>query len=191
MNKGLLAEKIESLRKSKGLTQEVLADASSINLRTLQRIEAGETEPRGNTLRLIANALDTPIEELLDFTKTADADFLQVMNLATLSFWVIPLGNLFIPLVLWIMKRDKVQGVYELGRRIINFQITWCFITYGFLSIWVFSLFSQSLFIISPVVVLPIILTLYLANSMLILMATWQLKRSRETVYSVSFSFLR
>lgn len=190
MKKGLLAEKIELLRKSKGLSQEALADQSSINLRTLQRIEAGETEPRGNTLRLIAKALDTPIEELLDFTKTADPDFLQLMNLATLSFWVIPLGNLFIPLIFWVMKRDKVQGVYELGRRIINFQITWCFITYGFLFSWIVSLFGTSSLIISPFLLLPIILTLYLANSIIILMANWQIKRSRETVYSISFPIL-
>lgn len=191
MNKELLAQKIESLRKSKGLTQEVLADKSSINLRTLQRIEAGETEPRGNTLRLIAEALDTPIEELLDFTKKADTSFLQMMNLATLSFWVIPLGNLFIPLIFWVMKRDEVQGVYELGRRIINFQITWCFITYGFLFIWIVSLFGKPPLIISPLLLLPIILTLYLSNSIIILMATWQIKRSRETVYSISFPILR
>ena len=191
MSKGLLAEKIESLRKSKGITQESLADQSSINLRTLQRIEAGQTEPRGNTLRLIAQALETPLEELLDFIKQADPAFLQLMNLATLSFWVIPLGNLVLPLILWIMKRDKVQGVYELGRRIINFQITWCFITYGFLFIWIVSLFGKSSYLISPFVFLPIILTLYLANSMIILMANWQIKRGRETVYSISFPIIR
>ena len=191
MSKGLLAEKIESLRKRNGLTQEALANQSSINLRTLQRIEAGQTEPRGNTLRLIAQALETPLEELLDFTKHADPAFLQLMNLATLSFWVIPLGNLVLPLILWVMKRDKVQGVYELGRRIINFQITWCFITYGFLLIWIVSLFGKSPLIISPFVFLPIILTLYLANSMIILLANWQIKRGRETVYSISFPIIR
>lgn len=191
MAKGLLSEKIESLRKSKGLTQEVLADESSINLRTLQRIEAGETEPRSNTLRLIAKALDTPIEELLDFTKKEDMGFIQTMNLMTLSFWVVPLGNLFIPLILWVMNRDKVQGVHELGRRIINFQLTWCLITYGFLFIWVFSLFGNSPLIISPLLFLLIILTLYLSNSIIILVANWQIKRSRETVYSMSFPILR
>ncbi len=191
MSKGMLSEKIESLRKSRGLSQEVLADKSSINLRTLQRIEAGETEPRGNTLLLIARALDTPIEELLDFTKTTDSGFLQTMNLAALSFWVIPLGNLVIPLILWIMKRDKVQGVYELGRRIINFQITWCFITYGFIFFWIVSLFGRLPFIISPFLFLSIILSLYLFNSVIILTAAWQIRRKHETVYSVSFPVLR
>ncbi|GAB2531032.1 helix-turn-helix domain-containing protein [Spirosoma aerophilum] len=191
MSKGWLAENIESLRKSKGNTQEALADQSSINLRTLQRIEAGQTEPRGNTLRLIAQALETPLEELLDFTKATDPDFLQLMNLATLSFWVKPLGNLFLSLIFWVINRDRIQVSYELGRRISNFQINWCFITNGFLSIWVFSLFSHSRFVLSPFIILPIILVLYLANSIIISMATWPLKRNRKTVYSVSFTFLR
>lgn len=191
MSKGLLAQRIESLRKSKGLTQEALAEGASINLRTLQRIEAGVTQPRGNTLRLIARVFETPLEELLDFTKTADPGILQLMNLATLSFWVIPLGNLVLPLVLWVMNRDKVQGVYELGRRIINFQITWCLITYGFLFIWIVSLFGKSSYIISPFVFLPIILTLYLTNSMIIVLANGQIKRGQETVYSISFPIIR
>ena len=190
MSKGMLSEKIESLRKRKGLTQEILADKSSINLRTLQRIEAGDTEPRGNTLRLIALALDTPIEELMDFTKETDTGFLQLMNLATLSFWVIPLGNLFVPLILWVMKRDKVQGVHELGRRILNFQITWCFITYGFLFVWVVSLFGKLPFTLSPLLLLPAILSLYVVNSIVILIASWQIRQSHETVYSVSVPIL-
>lgn len=190
MKKGLLTEKIGSLRKSKGFTQEMLADKSSINLRTLQRIEAGETEPRGNTLRLIAQALGTPVEELLDLTKKADTGFLQIMNLATLSFWVIPLGNVFVPLIFWVVKRDKVQGVHELGRRIINFQITWCLITYGFILSWVVSVFGKSL-LVSPVLFLPVVFTLYLFNSIIILTASWQIRRSRETVYSLSFPILR
>jgi transcriptional regulator with XRE-family HTH domain len=190
MSKGLLAAKIGSLRKSKGLSQEELADYSSINLRTLQRIESGKTEPRGQTLRMIAKALDTPVEDFLDFTKEEDTGFLQVMNLATLSFWVIPLGNLFVPLVLWIMKRDKVKGVNELGRRIINFQITWSCITYGFAFISMISVFSGLPFAISPLLALPIILALCLVNSLIILMATFQLRRGNKNIYSIAFPIL-
>jgi|GEM_PF-4637683 len=65
-----------------------------------------------------------------------------------------------------------------------------CFITYGFLFSWIVSLFSKSSFILSPFLFLPIMLTLYLVNSMIILMANWQISRSRETVYSISFPIL-
>lgn len=190
MNKGLLAEKIGSLRKSKGLSQEQLAEESSINLRTLQRIEAGHTDPRGNTLRSIAQALDTPMEELLDFTQEANPGFLQMMNLASLSFWFVPLGNLFIPLILWVLKRDKVKGVDQLGRRMINFQLTWCFIIYGFLFITVLCLFKQLPFFISPLLIGPVVLSLCLLNTIIILVASFQLQRGREIVYSFAFPIL-
>ena len=191
MSKGLLAEKIGLLRKSKGFSQEQLADESSINLRTLQRIESGSTEPRGNTLRSIAQALDTPIEDLLDFTKQEDTSFLQMMNLASLSFWLVPLGNLFIPLMLWVMQRDKIKGVNQLGKRMINFQITWCCSIYGFLIISILSLFGKLPFVISPLLLFSIIIGLYLVNTAIILIASWQIRRQHETVYSISFPFLR
>lgn len=53
-----IGTKIFELRKSKGLTQEELAELSKVNLRTIQRIENNENEPRGKTLDLICNALE-------------------------------------------------------------------------------------------------------------------------------------
>jgi transcriptional regulator with XRE-family HTH domain len=59
-----IGTKISKIRKQKGMSQEALSDLSKINLRTLQRIEKDENEPRGNTLKQICEALKTPIEEL-------------------------------------------------------------------------------------------------------------------------------
>lgn len=53
-----LGLKIIELRQNKGLTQEELVTQCNISVRTLQRIESGEVEPRGYTLRLIARVLD-------------------------------------------------------------------------------------------------------------------------------------
>jgi len=53
-----IGEKILEIRKQKGLTQEELADRAKINLRTVQRIEKNETEPRGNTLKMLCNVLE-------------------------------------------------------------------------------------------------------------------------------------
>lgn len=53
-----LGLKILDVRQTKGLTQEELATLCNINVRTLQRIESGEVEPRGSTIRLISKALD-------------------------------------------------------------------------------------------------------------------------------------
>jgi len=53
-----LGIKLVELRKGKGLTQEDLVAKCNINVRTLQRIEAGEVIPRSYTLQAILTALE-------------------------------------------------------------------------------------------------------------------------------------
>jgi len=48
-----LGQKIIELRKYKGLTQEELVEKCNINVRTLQRIESGEVNPRSFTIKMI------------------------------------------------------------------------------------------------------------------------------------------
>lgn len=59
-----LGRKITSLRKEKGLTQEELVDKCNINVRTLQRIEAGEVTPRSYTVKTILAALDYDLSKI-------------------------------------------------------------------------------------------------------------------------------
>ena len=47
MNKNLLGLRIKELRKQKGMSQEFLSEESGLSLRTIQRIENGESSPRG------------------------------------------------------------------------------------------------------------------------------------------------
>jgi len=60
-----LGKKISDLRKSKGLTQEELVEKCNLNVRTLQRIEAGEVTPRPITIKLIFEALEVPFERTM------------------------------------------------------------------------------------------------------------------------------
>jgi len=60
-----IAKKISEARKIKGLTQEELAEQAKINLRTIQRIENSESEPRGKTLNLICEVLEIDSKELI------------------------------------------------------------------------------------------------------------------------------
>lgn len=126
-----IGEKIQEIRKRKGLTQEQLADSANINLRTLQRIEKNETEPLGNTLKRICNTLDVNLEDLLDYDKKEDRSYLIFFHLSVLSFIFIPLGNIIIPMILWITKRDKIIDLNEQGADLLNFQILWSFLFYS------------------------------------------------------------
>lgn len=76
-----LSDEIYKARKEKGLTQEELADLSGINLRTIQRIENNQTNPRGNTLKLIGKVLSE------DFTKSAAGENKVIVG-ERLANWV-------------------------------------------------------------------------------------------------------
>ncbi|MGB3591570.1 MAG: helix-turn-helix domain-containing protein [Nonlabens sp.] len=57
-----LGKTIAELRKEKGLTQEELVELCNINVRTIQRIEAGEVNPRSYTIKNILTALGASLD---------------------------------------------------------------------------------------------------------------------------------
>lgn len=50
--------RIKQLRESKGLSQEELSEKAGLSLRTIQRMENGESVPRGSTLKNLASSLN-------------------------------------------------------------------------------------------------------------------------------------
>lgn len=124
-NKNVLAERIRQRRIQRGYSQEFLAESANISIRTLQRIESGQTEPRGHTLIALAEALDIAIEDLMDFTKQENSNTLHAINLSALAYWAFPLGNIILPLILWIVNRDKVKGANRFGKRQVFIQSGW------------------------------------------------------------------
>ncbi|MFB6319630.1 helix-turn-helix domain-containing protein [Saccharicrinis sp. FJH54] len=84
-----LGQKILELRNKKGLTQEELVEKCNINVRTLQRIESGEVNPRSFTVKIIFNALDYDInneplnqrhQKLSYFKNSLDKLYKQIQN---------------------------------------------------------------------------------------------------------------
>lgn len=120
-----IGNKISEIRKRKGLTQEELSELSKINLRTLQRIEKGDSAPHSYTLQKLCQVLEIKIEDILDYGKVEDVKFLQFFHLSVLTFIVIPLGNIILPMILWMTKRDKITGLNAHAIALLNFQILW------------------------------------------------------------------
>ena len=59
-----LGQTIQSLRQEKKMTQDELVELCNVNVRTIQRIEAGEVTPRDYTVRAILNALGHEFEQV-------------------------------------------------------------------------------------------------------------------------------
>jgi uncharacterized Tic20 family protein len=120
-----LAKMVKELRTKKGYSQEFLAEESGLSLRTIQRIENDETVPRGDTLKRLAGVLETSPDDLVNWKIQEDPNYLTLMNLSALSFLLFPVLGIIIPLTLWILKKDKLKHVNQLGKSILNFQISW------------------------------------------------------------------
>ncbi|MBC6609640.1 helix-turn-helix transcriptional regulator [Hymenobacter sp. BT507] len=193
--------RIVALRKSKGYSQEVLAEESGVSLRTIQRVEQGETVPRGHTMQALAAALQVPLESLheepapVEFSGAtevptttplrADPQFLQLLNLSALSLLLFPLLNILVPLLLWRSRRHNTEHVAEIGRRVVGFQVLWqvgCFFLYLLLALAQVAAASYFRGVVPSVFIGALVLT-YAANVLTVGYYARQLQLGNLNVY--------
>ena len=74
MENKIVANKIKELRKRKGFSQGELSENSGLSLRTIQRLENGETKPRGDTLKRLAASFGISSDKITDW-QIVVADF--------------------------------------------------------------------------------------------------------------------
>lgn len=195
-----LANKVKELRKRKGFSQEELTENSGLSLRTIQRIESGETEPTGETLKRISNALNVNPEELIDWTIIEDNGFLKAMNLSALTFILFPLLGILVPLIMWISKKDKLKNINKIAKSIINFEITWTIILFlGFIlnSIILAKEFDSSGVVsVDSIIVnhrrfLIFFVIMYTINTILIIVNTYRIQNNKDVFYYPKVNFIR
>ncbi|MCG1035867.1 helix-turn-helix domain-containing protein [Polaribacter sargassicola] len=119
------SEKIKEFRLKRGYSQEQLAEISKISIRTIQRMEKGETLPKGDSLKKIAKALETTTENLLDNDKKDDLGYLALISLSGITYLIHPFLGLLLPVLLWSFRKNKIVNADLIGRKVINFQINW------------------------------------------------------------------
>ena len=194
MQNSQLANTVKTLRLKKGFSQEQLAEESGLSLRTIQRIENGETQSTGATLKLLANALSVNAEELLDWGMTEDTEFLVTLHLTALTFLIFPILGIIVPAIMWMSKKDKVKGLNESARALINFEITWNLLLFGFpiataLLIWLTgneASFAR-LFMLGGVVLIFV----YAYNLIQIMVNTARIRKGQPVKYGFAIPFVR
>ena len=195
-----LAKKVKDLRKRKGISQEELSENSNLSLRTIQRIENGESEPTGDSLKKISNALNITPDELIDWAEIEDNVFLKAMNLSALTFIFFPLLGIIVPLIMWTSKKDKLKNINKIGKDIINFEITWTLIVFtGFIINVIFlakdfgsnGMLTPSFIISSQIRILIFLIIMYGLNILLILINTYKIHKNKEIFYYPKIRFIR
>jgi len=107
MENSELQKRVKDLKIRQELSQEELSYKSGLSLRTIQRIENGESIPRGDTLKRLSIALQSTPDDLIDWQIKVDKNILKILNLSQLGFLAFPILGIIIPLAIWILKKTK------------------------------------------------------------------------------------
>lgn len=198
-----LDQRIVEARKQKGLTQEELADATNVTVRTIQRIESGESRPRSFTIKAIAAALDTSYEALtatpsavIDSSPASsttpqgspavqnngiDKHLLEQVCLSCFSFLIIPLVHFLLPAYLLRRAKEPTHETISYGRALIKKQVYWIVILYFLLLITMAYNFVRAAYFEKSFLVnyLWPFFIMYVFNFFLICGDLWRLKKQQ------------
>jgi len=180
MNKNLLGQRIKELRKQKGMSQEYLAEESGLSLRTIQRIENGETNPTGESLKRLSNALNVNPDELIDWSVKVDKRYLTFLNLSALTFLFFPLLGILIPFILWTARKGKIKNINKLGKDLINFEITWTLLLFSFPFLWLLLAKIGLLKNLTLSIIFIIVGVMYFINFIFILLNTLRISNEND-----------
>jgi len=64
------------------------------------------------------------MEVINQSARRTDNNLLVITHLSQLLYYVTGFGGLLVPLILWLTQKDKVEGMDEHGKAIVNFQLT-------------------------------------------------------------------
>jgi len=103
----------------------------------------------------------------------------MLCHLSALAGYVIPLGNIFGPLIVWIMKRDEYPLVEDQGKESLNFQI----------SLFIYVIVAAILSII--LIGIPILIALVLFGLVMVIIAGIKANEGAKYRYPVTIRFLK
>lgn len=84
-----------------------------------------------------------------------DKQLLMITHLSQLLDFITGIGGLIVPLILWILQKDKVAGMDTHGKMIINFQIS--ILIYSIISIPLIFLFGIGIFFLIAIGIIALV----------------------------------
>ncbi|WP_347219728.1 helix-turn-helix transcriptional regulator [Chryseobacterium sp.] len=196
--------KLKAAREQKNLTQEELSEKSKISVRTIQRIEAG-TEPKGHTLRALAQALEIEektLQDILVIPETNDEvtvpnevipelreeqqpqaeinfSHIKIINLSSLLFTLLPPLNIFVPLLLMFTLKQR----NSLVRQIISVQMIWTVMAPIVFMLGIFLKLGRQFTLVLMIVIV-------LSNIFIILRNTAEIDRNKKLYFRLNFNMI-
>lgn len=192
--------KLKAVREQKNLTQEELSEKSKISVRTIQRIEAG-TEPKGHTLRALAQALEieeTSLQDIIIIPDMIDEEknesipemkeelqpdinysLIKIINLSSLLFTLLPPLNILVPLILMFTMKQR----NSLARQIISIQMIWTVMAPIVFMLGIFLKLGRTFTLVLMIVIV-------LSNIFIILRNAAEIDRNKKLYFRLKFSMI-
>jgi transcriptional regulator with XRE-family HTH domain len=189
--------KLKAIREQKNLTQEELSEKSKISVRTIQRIEAG-TEPKGHTLRVLAQTLgieefelqqeqpqvlsevnEVEIEVKEEEENPINYSYIKIINLSSLVFTLLPPLNIFVPLILMHSMKQR----NSLARQIISVQMIWTVMAPITFMLGIFLKFGKQFTLILMILIV-------LSNVLIILRNAAEIDKNKKLYFRLKFSMI-
>ena len=177
--------KLKKIREQQHLTQQELSERSGVSVRTIQRIESG-TEPKGQTLKILAATLNVKEAELLEKTETPVGEnftLIKIINFSSLPVTIFPPANILLPLLIMFLSKQS----NSLTRQIVNLQIFWSIC--AFIIFMLFN-FMRSSFSWSNDSTLVMMIMLILSNVFIILRNAAEIDKNQRLSIKLNFSII-
>ncbi|MFL1897073.1 helix-turn-helix domain-containing protein [Aquimarina sp. 2-A2] len=177
--------KLKRKREHLNLTQEELATKSGLSIRTIQRIESG-VEPKGHTLKALAKALDSEVNELLstrELPDTTNYTWIKVINLSSVVVTFLPPANIVLPLVIMFL----VKQFNPLTRQIVSLQIVYTIVA---IITFMLSIFLKKWIGAGNEFTILVMILLVLINVFIILRNTAAIDKQKKLRIHLSFNVI-
>ena len=103
----------------------------------------------------------------------------MLCHISIFSGTVIPFGNLLVPLVLWLIKKDEMEFVDDQGKEILNFQI----------SITIYLILS--IFLIILLIGIPMVIGLFIFNFICTIIGAIKANDGKYYRYPMTIQFIK
>jgi len=116
----------------------------------------------------------------------SDPSFSQwsiALHLSPLIGFVIPFGNIFAPLIIWLIKKAEMPSIDPVGKAVLNFQISW--------TLWTIA--STIIAVVGSCLIVPMFLPFVSIVAMVVFMVMAAVKASNSEGYTYpwTITFLR
>ncbi len=103
----------------------------------------------------------------------------MICHLSAFAAFLVPLGNLIAPLIIWLLKREEMGFVDEQGKEAVNFQIT---------ALIAALIAALLMFVLIGFVLMPVLLIVWLA---LVIIAAIRASEGRHYRYPFSLRLIK